>query len=195
MTFEEQLLEDVRSERFGLEQYLKTFKKRAHISKSKMDSYSNCTYLKLGDFATRMNYNQMDSRYFGATSLVYDTFLSVYDVNSRSIAVARFMELTDKIAAEFDKFIKSCKRPNFEVRIIGMQDNEAVAPVYKIADIIMHNKLALFEADLFGKQVRHIAMDISSGMSFNVLLEDRIYKPGELTNSMTMEQFEKSVRS
>jgi hypothetical protein len=194
LTFEEQLLKDVIGEGFGSQEYLRAFKKRPHVSRSKIDSYSNCTYLKQGDFFSRMNYNQMDSRYFGASSLVYDVLLSIYDVNSRSMAVARFMELNYETAAKFAGFIKSIKRPNFEVRIIGMQDNQAIAPLYRLTDMIAKNKLALFEADLFGKQVRHIAMDISSGMDFNVLLDDRIYKPGELINNMTMEQFEKGSR-
>ena len=54
-------------------------------------------------------------------------------------------------------------------------------------------RIPIFEADLFGNSTRHIAIDIYSGMSFNVLLEDKLYKPGELVNNMTREQFERAI--
>ncbi len=38
----------------------------------------------------------------------------------------------------------------------------------------------LFALGLFGNEIRHIALDTKTGLSYNVLLLDRIYRPGEL---------------
>ena len=193
VSFENVFLAELRGRGFGAEEYTRTFKKRPHISKSKIDAYSNCTYLKANDFIARDNYKETDQKYIAATQIAYDTLMSLYDVNTRSIAAARFMDFTADMRAMFEKFIKSSRRPNFELRIIGMQSDQAVDSLYGISDFITKNRLGLFEANLFGKEFRHIAIDIYSGMSYSVLLMDRIYKPGELANNMTMEQFWRSL--
>ncbi|MCL4404741.1 hypothetical protein M1583_02000, partial [Candidatus Marsarchaeota archaeon] len=54
--------------------------------------------------------------------------------------------------------------------------------------------IPLVEADLFGNEVRHIAFDAKQGMSFNVLVNNMNYKPGELVNKMTIDQFERSLK-
>ncbi len=193
MTFENLFLAELRGRGFGADVYTRAFKKRPHISKSKLNAYSNCTYMRVNNLITRENYKDTDQRYIAATSLAYDLLMSIYDVNTRSITVARFMDFTKEISTMLDRFIKSQKRPNFELRVIGMQNGQATNPLYGISEFMARNKLRLFEADLFGKELRHIAIDIYSGMSYNILLLDRIYKPGELANSMTMEQFERSL--
>ncbi len=194
MTFESIFFSELHTSGFGSQPYLKTFKKRPHVSKSKIDAYSNCVYLKVGDFFSKAGYSDTDSRYISATSMTYDIFMSIYDVNTQSVAAARFLELTSDLNTKFGKFIKSLRRPNLEVRLIGMQDAESALPLYGVADMIAQNRLSVYEIDLFGKNIRHIAFDISSGMSYNVLMEDKIYKPGELASKMTYEQFEKSLR-
>lgn len=181
------------SRQFGSARYIRTFKKRPHISMSKMEPYSGCGRLPFGEFFSRKDYNSAQSRYVFAQSLVYDILLSVFDVNTRAVAVARFTDFLG-MEAKFSAFVKSVKRPNFEVRVIGMQNGQETSQVYSIADFVSKRGLHLFEADLFGTDARHIAVDTDTGMCFNVLLEDRLYKPGELTNSMTIEQFQRSLR-
>ncbi len=193
MSFENALFEEMHGSGFGAGEYLRSFKARPHISKSKIDKYSNCTYLKVGDFFSIGRYKQTDRRYAAATQLSYDMLMSVYDVNTRSMAAARFLYFTDDLRVRFERFVKSVKRANFEARIIGMQDGQNRDSVYTVSEFIEKSRLPLFEIDLFGKQLRHIAIDISSGMSYNVLLLDRIYRPGELSNSTTIEQFERSL--
>lgn len=193
MTFEADLFESVASSGFGSSLYLKTFKKRPHISKSKADAYSNCSYLSLGGFVSRGKYDALAPRYVGAESLTFDAVASVYEVNSGAAAVARFVEF-GSVEAKFESFVNWSRNPNFEVRIIGMQNGQDTRKLDAFCSFLKRNHLKLFEADLFGAEKRHIAIDTSTGMSFNVLLEDRAYKPGELANSTTFEQYERSLR-
>ncbi len=195
MSFESALYADLHTANFGKQPYLKTFKKRPHISKSKLDSYSNCTYMKTGDVFAHSRFNELTGRYAASVSLTYDILVSLYDVNTRSMAAARFMEFGRPVHDHFENFLRSLKRPNIEVRVLGMQDNQGASAMYGVADFIAQNKLALYEIDLFGKDTRHIALDMSTGMSFNILLQDKIYKPGELANKMTLEQFERTIKA
>ena len=66
--------------------------------------------------------------------------------------------------------------------------------INQVMDFIVENKIRLVEIDLFGENTRHIAIDTKLGTSFNVLMEDRLYRPGELVNSMTVENFERTFR-
>ncbi len=194
MSFENIFLAELRGNGFGSAEYTRTFKKRPHISKSKIDAYSNCGYLGSGAFFSANGYKQTDQRYIAATQLTYDMIISLYDVNSGSVAVARFAEFSTPLRTQLERFSASIKRPNFEFRIIGMQDGQSLEPLYGISEMITQCKLHLFEADLFGKQTRHIAIDRHSGMSYSILLNDRVYKPGELANTMTLEQFQRSAQ-
>ncbi len=193
MSFENALFGEMHGSGFGTGEYLRSFKARPHVSKSKVDQYSNCTYLEAGDFFSISRYKDTDRRYVAATQLSYDTLMSVYDVNTRSMAAARFLNFTVELRSRFERFMRSVKRANFEARIIGMQDGQTRDSVYTVSEFMEKSRLPLFEIDLFGRQLRHIAIDISSGMSYNVLLLDRIYKPGELVSGMTLEQFERSL--
>ena len=49
------------------------------------------------------------------------------------------------------------------------------------------------EIDLFGTDKRHIALDLKTGTSYDLFLENRIYRPGELANSEKEEDFQRSV--
>jgi len=195
LTFENLFFKDLHANDFAKQQYVRAFKKRPHLSKIKLDSYSNCTYLKAGEVFESKAYNELERRYVSALSLTYDLFVSIYDVNTRSTAAARFVNFDRTVQHYFEGFVKSLRRPALEVRVMGMQDNQQVSTLYGLADMIAQHRLEVFEVDLFGKNTRHIAIDMATGMSFNVLVEDRIYKPGELENKMTMEQFEKGLKA
>jgi hypothetical protein len=49
------------------------------------------------------------------------------------------------------------------------------------------------EVDLFGEEKRHIVMDMKTGLSYDLLLENRIYRPGELKNDEKEEDFQSST--
>ncbi len=193
LTFEGILKDDLYSREFGTARYTRAFKKRPHVSRSKIDSFSNSIYLNVPQSYSIMDFDSIKLRYIACVSLVYDIMMSIYDVNSRSLIAARFLDLTPQIENQFSKFIKSLKRPNLELRVIGLQDGQEHDTLRKLVNFIKKEKLQLYEIDLFGKEIRNIAIDAYTGMSFNILLEDRVYKPGELTNSMTREQFEKNI--
>ena len=86
--------------------------------------------------------------------------------------------------------IKRIKNPNLEMRVIGLQDSntELLGAVDRLNNAFNPN---LMEVDLFGNEMRHIVFDMKLGMSFNLLLLNRIYGPHELVNAMTIEEFNK----
>ena len=193
MTFEELLLDEMHGRDFGAQRYVRTFKKRPHVSKSKIDMYSNARYLEPGEFYSEAGYDELKTRYIASVSMTYDMMLSIYDVNSRSAAAARFTDFSANMERQLRVFVRSMKRPNFEVRVFGLQDGQERGQLHRAVDFILGRKLQVYEADLFGKELRHVALDLHTGMSYNVLMMDRLYKPGELANGMTMEQFQKSL--
>ncbi len=193
MSFEVLFLEELHTRGFGSQHYLRAFKKRPHVSKSKIDAFDNVKYLDVGKLESEIGYNKLKRRYMACTNLTYDIFLSIYDFNSSSCMAARFAYFTDAIRAQLRKYVGSIKRPNFELRLFGMQDGQDHMQLYSISDFISSTKLQATEIDLFGKEVRNIAIDLHTGMSYNILMLDRLYRPGELLNSTTIEQYEKSI--
>jgi hypothetical protein len=59
---------------------------------------------------------------------------------------------------------------------------------------MISKKMKLVEVDIFGTNTRHIAIDAKLGTSYNILMEDRLYRAGELVNNLTMENFEKVMK-
>lgn len=191
MVEKELLGEDINTERYTL-----NFKERAHISKTKLDTYSNVRYLGLGEFYSTKYENEVSTRYIAATPMTYDMLLSIYNINTREIGVYRLFRFDIKARAVLEKYFDSFKKskPKFEVRVIGLQNNQDFAYLHDIFDIISRAKLPLVEVDIFGNETRHVSLDAKLGMSFNILLEDRLYRPGELVSNMTMEQFERQIK-
>ena len=60
---------------------------------------------------------------------------------------------------------------------------------------LISSSSGIFEADLFGSDRRNIAIDLKTGTSFNMLTENRLYKPGELANTTTEEQFARELKT
>ncbi|MCL4381915.1 hypothetical protein M1614_02980 [Candidatus Marsarchaeota archaeon] len=150
------------------------FKDRPHISKSKMDENGSCEYLeKEGVLQIRYD-EKIGKRYIAAPNLTNDLLVSVYNINSGELFVARI--------SNFDaaKEIEKIKGGNLEARMIGLQNNQNYEIVKSLIKLFERKNIPIMEADLFGNQIRHVAIDAHQGMSLNILLLDRIYRPGEL---------------
>lgn len=121
-----------------------------------------------------------DCGYIIAKDIISDMFISFYDVNSRTVLAARLSSLTGNFKNEISKARKHMANSNIEMRVIGLQNSDkAMAEAIGV----MHNAIGtgvLSEVDLFGNQKRHIIMDLYTGRIYNLLLENRIYRPGEL---------------
>jgi len=188
------LLNEMHSKGFNSSVYQKNFKKRPHISKSKIDAHDNVKYLKTDYTVTTLYTNELMQRYVAATQLIYDLLLSVYEVNTRGLFCTRVYKSAETIEKELTKFLKGFHRPNFEARIIGIQNGQKHPTLSQVVDLISKHNLPVVEVDLFGQETRHIAIDARLGVSFNILMEDRLYKPGELINNKTVAQFERSLK-
>lgn len=202
MSFEIILKTDIKKDELNKAEYRQGFKSlytmyRPNISKSKIDMYSNVKYLKAGEFYKIHYKDQRETRYIAAANLTFELIVSIYDFNTRNVFVYRIFRYSESVKKEMSKFVESLKkdRPNLEARIFGMQNNQDFYYVLnEIAEFLMANNINLTEIELFGNSMRHIAIDAKLGTSYNVLMEDRLYRPGELVNSMTMENFEASLR-
>ncbi|MGI0100372.1 MAG: hypothetical protein ACREBH_01450 [Candidatus Micrarchaeaceae archaeon] len=173
--------------------YKKNFKDRPHVSKSKIDMYSNSVYIGVGKSHTLRYSGALDTRYMAATDMTFDMLISLYDINSRTLLVHRFYMYDGSIKKGMLSMVSSLKahRPNIEARVIGRQNSqESYVALEGIADFFISNKIKLVEADIFGNSIRHVAIDAKLGTSYNILMEDRLYRPGELISSMTLENFE-----
>lgn len=183
---------------FGSERYIASYKERAHISKSKLDANSDATYLRTGQHIVMKAEGWKGQRYVVATDLSYDLLVCIYEINSSSLAVLRIFkheEVNEKLVNAIEGICG--KSANLEARIIGLQNREAHQSLGKVLEALKKFKnyhIPLVEIDLFGGELRHIAIDTKTGMTFNVLLEDRSYRPGELANPMTIIDFERSLK-
>ncbi len=134
-------------------------------------------------------------RYVFAYNLTYDLLLSLYEVSTFKGIFARIaMPLSKAESNHLQKILDKINEKNVEVRLIGLQNKqsnykELLQPIFKMA----RRKGELIEADLFGNEARHIAIDLKTGLSYDVLLENRIYRPGELINTQSFDDFSKSA--
>lgn len=121
-----------------------------------------------------------DKRYLLAKDLGPELLLTAFDVNtSASLALRSSSTVSDKDMHRIAGLLSGTKRPNLEIRAIGLQ-NSFRDDVLSIQNMRKLRGGALAEADLFGDSLRHIAMDTKTGMAYNLLLLNRIYRPGEL---------------
>lgn len=188
--FEELLKKDMDSEEFGGVAYIRSFKGRPHMSKSSMERDNLARYVDAGSWLS-FAYDETRSRYIAATSIVYDLLVSVYDVNSRSLFVCRVNNDPGIMKKPLERFLRSIKgERNVEARIIGMQNNQRLPVLSGVLGIINENRIPVYEIDLFGDQMRHIAVDSRLGPSYNILMLDRIYRPGELKNTTVIRDLE-----
>lgn len=159
---------------------------RIHVSNSAIDSC--CLQLERNTGLMR-RYSEAE-RYIVARGLTYDLLVSVYDVNtSCGVALRISAALSEIELARVLAAIRSLKRPNLEMRIIGLQ-NGAAGPLSIVNWLGKRLRCSLMEADLFGIEARNVAFDLKQGMTFDVLLSNRMYAKGELVNRVTKEEFE-----
>jgi len=180
LSFEGIFGRDIAAVDFGTDRYLRCSKERTHISRAVLDTYSNAVYLSVGKFHKGAYQSPADVRYVAATSMSYDMLMSVYDVNTRNMFACRLFGFEESTRAMLGSYIDSLKKlkPNLEARLIGLQSKQSFVYLSRVA----------------GSETRHIAIDMKLGVSHDVLLENRLYRPGELINMTTLEQFERSLK-
>ncbi len=130
-----------------------------------------------------------DKRYVLARNITSDILVSIYDVNIASGMLLRpslplKKHQVHEIAGRTGRF------QNIEVRLIGLQ-NGAIDLGPTVSEIEKAVGGALIEADLFGNEVRNIAIDLKTGSSYELLLNNKVYGPAERINKENPEEFAK----
>ncbi len=138
------------------------------------------------------SYNKGSIRYIIAKDLTFDFFISVYDVNSNTAFAARITrELKEADWLKVTKRIASWKNSNVEIRAFGFQNGSNELP-HIVDEFHRYVKVGrIMEVDLYGTDVRHIAIDLKTGVSYNVFMLNRIYRAGELANQIKKDDFDK----
>ena len=121
----------------------------------------------------------------------------LYDVNTSGFFAFRAAQEED-LKMPVKEFVSRLKRPNIEIRAIGMQNSSkdygtGLANMIEAAYTLCKPYARLVEVDLFGTDQRNIAIDTKLGMTFDLLLFDRFYKPGELANTLSAEAFKAQI--
>ncbi len=130
-----------------------------------------------------------DTRYIRIPNLTFDLLVIFFDVNtSYTLAFRTGKIIGGKEIDKISSIIDELKRANIEARLIGMQNNhiEQTGFFQKLKDNV---ECKLMEVDLFGREQRNIIIDTKTGMTYNLLLENRIYRPGELINKQSYDEF------
>ena len=139
-----------------------------------------------------VRYYDEGNRYVLAKDINHDLLITIYEVNTGValiIRISRDIVLSDW--TKIEKVLGSWKGPNIEIRVLGFQNLDSWAPSI-MEEIKRHVKGKLMEADLYGTDLRHIAFDLKTGVMYNLLLENRIYRAGELACKVTKEEFDKT---
>lgn len=180
---------------FGKAATLMTYRPRPHISRSRLDSYSNAVYIETNESVRRDYSRWHGERYVVAKELTFDLLLSLYEVNTARLAAFRYFGPRVGMREELERGIKAIAswKPNIEARLIGLQNNEDRGILRRVMEALSGSGVRLVEVDLFGESTRHVAIDTKLGASYDVLLEDRHYRAGELTNRLTIEDFERNL--
>ncbi len=133
----------------------------------------SCVFIRYSD----------ERRYITVKNLAFDMLIILFDVNASStVALRTSMDITRKDLSKISRIISKMKNPNIEVRVLGLQNNHT-KPVQVIYKIRKMQKGILAEADMFGDNLRHITIDTKTGMVYDALLLNRVYRPGELANT------------
>ena len=194
MGFEDIMILDARKKGFGSQRYLLCGKERPHVSKSGVAAHDASEPFALGDAKTVKYAGWKGKRYLTFESLGYELVVTLYDVNSPGAYAIRVFDRKD-LVKHLQKGLRSImtERPNIEARIWGLQNKEDHAFLGELVEFLLKEGIRLIEADLFGEEIRHIALDLKTGTSYNLLLEDRHYRPGELANPITVDDFRRSI--
>jgi hypothetical protein len=169
------------SKGFGSSRVLLTSKARPHVSLAMVAR--SCVEVGNGGFAV-VRYGPFKPRYAIARGVAFDLFICVYDVDTSVGVVFRTgRALSDRELSQIQGIVAKMGMKNIETRFAGLQSGSYDSELCKeIERISMRLGESIAEIDLFGGDVRHLCIDSKTGLSYNLLLEDRIYRPGELAN-------------
>ncbi len=187
MSFEGLLRKDMLLKGFGNSAYLRSFKERPHMSKSSMERDGLARYVS-AQSSLSVVYDEMANRYIAARSVTYDLIVSVYEINSRALLVCRVGGAAG-MSRPLERFLGSLRvkgRRNLEARMIGLQSGKRFSGLSDILKSLDRHNIPIYEIDLFGDQIRNIAIDSKLGPSYDILMLDRIYRPGELKNTLVV---------
>ncbi|MCL5675139.1 MAG: hypothetical protein M1611_00825 [Candidatus Marsarchaeota archaeon] len=162
------------------------FLDRYNVSMSRLENRSKMLDIGRGSVASCSD-GQM---WIGANGISYDLFLSVYDVNTFKAMVLRIAKPLG--GAEINKarqFARSFRKPNLELRAIGLQNGET-GLLESIRKLREATRAKAVEIDLFGNLLRNIALDLKIGSAYNLLALNRIYRPIELINNIKKDEVE-----
>jgi len=143
------------------------------------------------DEAVFQQLKEPEIRYIIAKEITFGILLTIYDVNSQSaIALRASLPLQKSEMEKIGKLLGKLRRANLEMRIIGMQngDKSLIKSIEQMRKSF-RGSVSLIEIDLFGNLKRNVAFDLKTGMSYDLLLLDRTYRVGELTNDLSAESF------
>ena len=131
--------------------------------------------------------HSLEKRYVLAKNITGDLLISIYDVNTFSAVILRPSMLLRK--SDLGAISKRAVRfENVEVRLIGLQ-NGSTDLGRVISDIEGAVGGALMEVDIFGNEIRNIAIDLKTGSSYELLLQNKIYGPADRINKETQDEF------
>ncbi len=150
--------------------------------------------LQLAEAAT-FTYSD-EKRYISASNVTFELLVSVYDVNSRTMLAMRLAQpMSEDELKAIKAFVLRRRNPNIETRLIGMQSSgtNISAMLFSANQIRKAVGGNLMEVDLFGGNVRHIAFDTRTGLSYDLLMQNKIYGPHELENALTWAEFATKV--
>lgn len=129
-----------------------------------------------------------DKRYVLAAGITHDLLLSAYNVDNGDMLAARISRLPDKKGWQMlNSRLLGMKARTLELRLIGLQNSET--DTLRGLDTELKVRGSLVEVDLFGSNMRNVALDTKTGMAYNVLLMNRIYRAGELACTVSREDF------
>lgn len=191
MSFENILKKNINT--IGNIKYLETYRERPHISKYKLEVNEDIIYTAINQFNIIEYKNQLSKKYIGAINIITDLFITIYNINLRKIAVLRLNTNTENtnLIKQFKSYLNKNAKDNLEIRLFGLQNNNNLKILNELLSIIITYKVPIYEIDLFGNEIRHIAIDLEIGPSFNILLENRLYRPGELINNIDSKEPQK----
>ncbi len=179
-------LDESKKEEFGKGKFTLRLGKRWHTSLSMvMDSSLG---LELNKAFSHV-YSE-EKRYITAKDITFDIFASVYDVDTgRAFVMRPSAYLTDDTCKRISSIIRKAAFRNAEMRVIGLQsgDQPMRGQVSKIRTAIPGVRLV--EVDLFGNETRHITLDMKTGSTYDLLLNNKIYTPAELINNLAPNDF------
>jgi hypothetical protein len=127
-----------------------------------------------------------DKRYVLAKDISFDLLISIYDVDTKNALILRptSLLLLEEVS-RLTKYVHDARMSNIEVRLIGLQ-NWRVEVARSLPELSKIPGAKLAEVDLFGNELRHIAIDLKTGESYDLLLNNKICTPAELINQTSM---------